>query len=66
MQKLPLGSSGVPIVVLDEPGALDIVGGQMLADALFTAQGKVGSRLETVLLIGTLGANGFGGWTLVV
>ena len=43
----------VPLVVIDEPGALEIVGGQMLADSLFTAQGKVGSRLKLVL-IGTL------------
>ena len=41
------------LVVIDEPGALEIVGGQMLADALFTAQGKPGSRLKLVL-IGTL------------
>ena len=40
-------------MVIDEPGALEIVGGQMLADALFTAQGKPGSRLKLVL-IGTL------------
>ena len=43
----------VGIVVIDEPGALEIIGGQMLADSLFTAQGKVGSRLK-VVLIGTL------------
>ena len=43
----------VNLVVLDEPGALDILGGQMLADSLFTAQGKPGSRLK-VVLIGTL------------
>ena len=38
----------VPIVVIDEPGALGIVGGQMLSDSLFTAQGKVGSRLKPI------------------
>ena len=43
----------VPLVVIDEPGALEIVGGQMLSDSLFTAQGKVGSRLK-VVMIGTL------------
>ena len=43
----------VGYVVIDEPGALEIVGGQMLADSLFTAQGKVGSRLK-LILIGTL------------
>ncbi len=43
----------VNLVVIDEPGALEINGGQMLADSLFTAQGKVGSRLK-VVMIGTL------------
>lgn len=49
----------VNLVVLDEPGALDILGGQMLADSLFTAQGKPGSRLK-VVLIGTLAPLGTG------
>ena len=48
------GLVNVPLAVIDEPGALEIVGGQMLADSLFTAQGKVGSKLKLVL-IGTLG-----------
>ena len=43
----------VSLVVIDEPGALEIVGGQLLADSLFSAQGKVGSRLK-VVMIGTL------------
>ena len=53
----------VPLVVLDEPGALDIVGGGMLADSLFSAQGKVGSPLK-LILIGTLGplATATGHW----
>ena len=57
----------VPLVVIDEPGALEIVGGQMLADALFSSQGKVGSRLKLVL-IGTLAplATSSGHWSLVV
>ena len=44
--KTSFGLVNVPIVVIDEPGALEIVGGQMLSDSLFTAQGKVGSRLK--------------------
>ena len=52
--KSSFGLVNVPIVVLDEPGALEIVGGQMLSDSLFTAQGKVGSRLK-LILCGTLG-----------
>ena len=44
--KTSFGLVNVPIVVIDEPGSLEIVGGQMLSDSLFTAQGKVGSRLK--------------------
>ena len=51
--KASFGLVRVNLVVIDEPGALEIVGGQMLADSLFTAQGKVGSRLKLVM-IGTL------------
>ena len=53
------GLVNVPLVVLDEPGALDIVGGQQLADSLFTAQGKVGSKLKLVLT-GTLAPKALG------
>ena len=61
--KTSFGLVNVPIVVIDEPGALEIVGGQMLSDSLFTAQGKVGSRLK-LILAGTLGpmATGAGHW----
>ena len=51
--KTSFGLVNVPLVVLDEPGALENVGGSMLSDSLFTAQGKVGSKLKLVL-IGTL------------
>ena len=51
--KTSFGLVNVPIVVIDEPGALEIVGGEMLADSLFTAQGKPGSELKLILL-GTL------------
>ena len=51
--KTSFGLVNVPLVVIDEPGALEIVGGQMLADSLFTAQDKPGSDLK-VILIGTL------------
>ena len=61
--KSSFGLVNVPVVVLDEPGALEIVGGQMLSDSLFTAQGKVGSRLK-LILCGTLGpmATSAGHW----
>ena len=57
------GLVGVPLVVLDEPAALDLIGGQLLADSLFTAQGKVGSRLK-LIITGTLapGAAEAGHW----
>ena len=51
--KTSFGLVNVPLAVIDEPGALEIVGGQLLADSLFTAQGKTGSRLKLVLC-GTL------------
>ena len=51
--KTSFGLVGVPLLCLDEPGALDIVGGGMLADSLFSAQGKPGSKLK-VVMIGTL------------
>ncbi len=51
--KSSFGLVRVPVVVIDEPGALEIVGGEMLADSLFTAQGKPGSELKLIFL-GTL------------
>ena len=61
--KTSFGLVNVPLVVIDEPGSLEIVGGQMLSDSLFTAQGKVGSRLK-LILAGTLApmATGAGHW----
>ena len=58
--KSSFGIVGVGMAVLDEPGALDAVGGTMLADSLLTAQGKPGSDLK-VVMIGTL-APATGGW----
>ena len=55
--KTALGLVGVPKLTLDEPGALEIVGGQNLSDTLFTAQGKPGSNLK-LILIGTLAPGG--------
>ena len=61
--KSSFGLVNVPVVVIDEPGALEVVGGQMLSDSLFTAQGKVGSKLK-LILAGTLApiATGAGHW----
>ena len=59
--KTSLGLVDVPLVVLDEPGALHTTGGAALWDALRTAQGKVGSRLK-IILIGTLAPALPGSW----
>ena len=57
------GIVNVPLICIDEPGALEIVGGGMLWDAISTAIGKVGSPLK-VVLCGTLApmANSAGHW----
>ena len=54
------GFVGVPLVIADEPGAYEVVGGQMMADAILTAQGKPGSPLRAIF-IGTL-APAVSGW----
>ena len=61
--KSSFGLVNVGVAVIDEPGSLEIVGGQMLADSLMTALGKPGSPLKLVL-IGTLApmATGPGHW----
>ena len=59
--KTSLGLVGVPLVVLDEPGALHTIGGGALWDSIATAQGKVGSKLKAVL-IGTIAPAAPGSW----
>ena len=61
--KTAFGLVNVPICVIDEPGALELAGGQLLFDALSTAIGKVGSKLK-LILCGTLapGATSSGHW----
>ena len=54
------GIVGARIALADEPGAWDVIGGQMMADALDTALGKPGSDL-IVVYIGTL-APALAGW----
>ena len=58
--KTAMGVVGCPLAVADEPGSWEVGGGQLMADALMTAQGKPGSRLR-LLMIGTL-APATGGW----
>ena len=59
--KSAFGIVGCPLLILDEPGSLEVVGGTLLADAIFSAQGKPGSHLR-VILIGTLSPASSGGW----
>ena len=59
--KSAFGIVGCPLLILDEPGSLEVVGGTLLADAIFSAQGKPGSHLR-VICIGTLSPASSGGW----
>ena len=58
--KTSMGIVGCPLLVADEPGSWEVNGGQLMADAIQTAQGKPGSPLR-VIFIGTL-APATGGW----
>ena len=55
-----MGLVGCPWVIADEPGAWEIIGGQLVHDAITTAMGKPGSPLRAVY-IGTL-APATGDW----
>ena len=61
--KTAMGIVNSSIAVADEPGSWEINGGQLMWDALATAQGKPNSPLK-LILIGTLapGATGAGHW----
>ncbi len=58
--KTAMGLVNTPLVIADEPGAWETNGGQLLNDAIQTAQGKPGSPLKAIY-IGTL-APATGGW----
>lgn len=58
--KTAMGIVGCPLLVADEPGAWETRGGELMNDAIQTAQGKPGSPLK-VLYIGTL-APALEGW----
>ena len=59
--KKAFGIVGCPLVVADEPGAWETIGGELMHDALTTAQGKPGSPLR-VLYVGTLAPSSAGWW----
>ena len=58
--KSAFGIVGCPVAVMDEPGAWEVRGGELMHDALQTAQGKPGSPLR-VIYVGTL-APARSGW----
>ncbi len=58
--KSAFGIVGCPLVVGDEPGAWEVLGGEMMNDAIVTALGKPGSPMRAIF-IGTL-APSSGGW----
>ena len=51
--KTAMGIVGSPVVVCDEPGSWEVVGGSLMFDAMQTAQGKPGSPMR-IIYIGTL------------
>ena len=59
--KTSMGIVGCPLLVADEPGSWETNGGQLMADAIQTAQGKPGSPLR-VVFIGTLAPSVSGWW----
>ena len=59
--KTSMGIVGCPLLVADEPGSWEVNGGQLMADAIQTAQGKPGSPMR-VVFIGTLAPSLSGWW----
>ena len=59
--KRSMGIVGCPLLVADEPGSWETNGGSLMHDAIQTAQGKPGSRMQ-VLYIGTLAPARDGWW----
>ena len=58
--KTGMGIVGCPILVCDEAGSWEVNGGELMWDAITTAQGKPGSKMR-VILIGTV-APAMAGW----
>ena len=59
--KTAMGIVGCPLLVADEPGAWEVNGGQLMADAIEGAMGKPGSPMR-VIYIGTLAPASDGWW----
>ena len=60
-----MGIVGCPLLVADEPGSWEVVGGELMHDAIQTAHGKPGSPLK-VIYIGTLWPSHAGWWPELV
>ena len=56
-----MGIVNCPLLVADEPGSWQTVGGGLMHDAVTTAQGKPGSRLK-IVYIGTIAPASDGWW----
>ena len=59
--KSAFGIVGCPLLVADEPGAWETIGGTLMSDAIFSSMGKPGSTLRAVF-IGTLAPANSGWW----
>ena len=59
--KSAFGIVGCPVLIGDEPGAWETIGGTLMSDAIFTAMGKPGSALRAIF-IGTLAPSTSGWW----
>ena len=59
--KTAMGIVDCPLLVADEPGAWEVTGGELMADAIETSLGKPGSDMK-VVYIGTLAPAEAGWW----
>ena len=59
--KTAMGIVGCPVLVADEPGSWEVIGGELMYDAIQTAMGKPFSPLK-VIYIGTIWPSHSGWW----
>ena len=63
--KTAMGLVNTPYAIADEPGSWEMAGGQLMYDALMTAQGKPNSPLK-IVFIGTIAPADRGWWPEMV
>ena len=63
--KSAMGLVNTPLAIADEPGSWQTVGGELMFDALMTAQGKPKSPLK-IIIIGTLAPASDGWWPQMI